>query len=320
MLNSAHRIGQKREVRVLRLITSNSVEELVLARAQRKLEIDGKIIQAGKFDDSTSGEDYEALLVRVQLESRGRADTDVSQAKAFEQNDEEEEDTKEIDDDELNALLARGDNEEEIFAQMDRDREADKLADWRAKGNKGPVPPPLMAESELPPFYRRDIGNELAASDLQNEDEQGRGRRTKTEVKYTDGLTDEQWLNAVDASDDDIDDAVERKRARIDKKSERKRMNEMLEKAEAEGKPLNLSAVKMEVDAAGTGAGTGAGAGGLAVAPKKRGRPSNSATPSVLGDDGAAVSTDRSGLDRADESDRNDAKWKERVMRNKHSC
>lgn len=62
---SAHRIGQKKEVRVLRLISSNTVEELVLARAQAKLEIDGKVIQAGKFDDVTTGAEYEALLVSL---------------------------------------------------------------------------------------------------------------------------------------------------------------------------------------------------------------------------------------------------------------
>jgi len=59
----AHRIGQKKEVRVLRLISSNTVEELVLQRAQQKLEIDGKVIQAGKFDDVTTSTEYEALLV-----------------------------------------------------------------------------------------------------------------------------------------------------------------------------------------------------------------------------------------------------------------
>ena len=47
----------------MRLISSNTVEELVLARAQAKLEIDGKVIQAGKFDDVTTGAEYEALLV-----------------------------------------------------------------------------------------------------------------------------------------------------------------------------------------------------------------------------------------------------------------
>lgn len=48
---------------MLRLISSATVEELVLSRAQRKLEIDGKVIQAGKFDDVTTSTEYEELLV-----------------------------------------------------------------------------------------------------------------------------------------------------------------------------------------------------------------------------------------------------------------
>ncbi|KAG5880736.1 hypothetical protein JTB14_009146 [Gonioctena quinquepunctata] len=43
----AHRIGQKNEVRVLRLMTVNSVEERILAAAKYKLTMDEKVIQAG---------------------------------------------------------------------------------------------------------------------------------------------------------------------------------------------------------------------------------------------------------------------------------
>ncbi|EIW73270.1 hypothetical protein TREMEDRAFT_24951 [Tremella mesenterica DSM 1558] len=251
----AHRIGQKKEVRVLRLISSGTVEELVLQRAQQKLEIDGKVIQAGKFDDVTTGAEYEALL-----------------AKAFEANaDDDNEETNELDDDELNELLARGDQELGIFTEMDKEREREKLEHWRAEGNKGPLPPPLMQDSELPPFYRRDIGDELAAQ-VAAEEESGRGRRAKAEVKYTDGLTDEQWLNAVDASDDDVDEAVGRKRARIEKRAERKRINEMLAQAELEGKPLNSSSIKSTSPPV------------TKTGMKKRGRPSHSATPSVVED------------------------------------
>lgn len=50
----AHRIGQQREVRVLRLITVNSIEEKILAAARFKLNIDEKVIQAGKFDQRTT--------------------------------------------------------------------------------------------------------------------------------------------------------------------------------------------------------------------------------------------------------------------------
>lgn len=45
----AHRIGQQNEVRVLRLMTVNSVEERILAAARYKLNMDEKVIQAGKF-------------------------------------------------------------------------------------------------------------------------------------------------------------------------------------------------------------------------------------------------------------------------------
>lgn len=255
----AHRIGQKKEVRVLRLISTNTVEELVLQRAQQKLEIDGKVIQAGKFDDVTTGAEYEALL-----------------AKAFEAQEDDNEETNELDDDEINELLARGDHELEIFTQMDKERVVNQTAQWKAEGNKGPLPPPLMQESELPPFYRRDIGDELAVQ-AANEEEQGRGRRAKADVRYTDGLTDEQWLNAMDASDDDVEEAADRKRRRQDKRAERKRMNEMLAQAEAEGKPL--TAVNLTVNEASPPPSAKAGSA------KKRGRPSKSATPSVLGDD-----------------------------------
>merc|ERR1712168_1350468 len=58
----AHRIGQKNEVRVLRLNTVNSVEERILAAARYKLNVDEKVIQAGKFDNkSTSAERREML-------------------------------------------------------------------------------------------------------------------------------------------------------------------------------------------------------------------------------------------------------------------
>lgn len=255
----AHRIGQKKEVRVLRLISSGTVEELVLQRAQAKLEIDGKVIQAGKFDEVTTGAEYEAYL-----------------AKAFEAvADDDEEETNELDDEELNELLARGDHELEIFARMDKERQERKLAEWKESGGKGPLPPVLMQESELPPFYRRDIGQEMAEQAVLKDDE-GRGRRAKADVRYTDGLTDDQFINALEDSDDDVDAAAERKRARAERKAERKRQNEVLAQAEAEGKPLSSVITTLKAEAA-------------EVTKKKRGRPSKSATPG-LGDETPQVS------------------------------
>lgn len=181
---------------------------------------------------------------------------------------------------------------------MDKERKAAKLADWKASGNAGPAPPPLMEHMELNEQYRRDLGAELAAAAVVNPDDEGRGRRTKTEVKYSDGLTDEQWANAVDASDDDVDEAVQRKRSRIQARRERLAMGAAAEEAEAEGKPFAASGIKMKgLLGAGAGAGTdGEGpetpTGSRAGKGKKRARPSESATPSVQGDDASGVSLD----------------------------
>lgn len=58
----AHRIGQQNEVRVLRLMTVNSVEERILAAARYKLNVDEKVIQAGMFDQKSTGTERRQFL------------------------------------------------------------------------------------------------------------------------------------------------------------------------------------------------------------------------------------------------------------------
>ena len=60
----AHRIGQKMEVRVLRLITASPIEEKILATANEKLDQEAKFIEAGKFNQtSDASERREVLLI-----------------------------------------------------------------------------------------------------------------------------------------------------------------------------------------------------------------------------------------------------------------
>lgn len=63
----AHRIGQKNEVRVLRLMTVNSVEEKILAAARYKLNVDEKVIQAGMFDQKSTGFERRQMLHQILL-------------------------------------------------------------------------------------------------------------------------------------------------------------------------------------------------------------------------------------------------------------
>ncbi|KAH9409281.1 Transcription activator BRG1 [Tyrophagus putrescentiae] len=173
----AHRIGQKNEVRVLRLVTVNSVEERILAAAKYKLNLDEKVIQAGMFDQKSTGTERKQML------------------QAILQNDEgdEEDDENEVPDDEtINQMIARSEEEFELFQKMDIDRR-------REESRAAKRMPRLMEESELPSWLLKD---ESEVERLTTEEEEdkifGRGSRQRKDVDYSDSLTEKQWLKAIE--------------------------------------------------------------------------------------------------------------------------
>lgn len=199
----AHRIGQTKEVRILRLITEKSIEENILARAQEKLDLDGKVIQAGRFDNKSTNEEREMLL-RALFESREEGT----------ESDEEEE----MDDDELNEILARNDDELTLFKKLDRER------DRESPYGKGKRLPRLITEDELPVIYQ-EKSDLLRKAKQQEEVFLGRGFRERADVVYTDGLTDDQWVAAID-NDEDVEELARVKRERKQKRLENKRKRE----------------------------------------------------------------------------------------------
>jgi ATP-dependent helicase STH1/SNF2 len=197
----AHRIGQTKEVRILRLITEDSVEEAILERAHSKLEIDGKVIQAGKFDQKSTSEEQEAFL-RTLLE-------------AEEVRKEQKDEDDEMDDEELNEILARSAEEQELFKEIDDERNATSMY------GKGRDFDRLFSADELPEEYSRDISEHL---EPQKDIYLGRGARERKIVYYDDGLTEEQWLAAVDNDEVSIEDAMRRKRERLERRAEKVRL------------------------------------------------------------------------------------------------
>ncbi|CAK9437972.1 uncharacterized protein LODBEIA_P23500 [Lodderomyces beijingensis] len=194
----AHRIGQKNEVRILRLITNDSVEEMILERAHQKLEIDGKVIQAGKFDNKSTAEEQEAFLKRLLEADANGGDNDENDS---------------LDDEELNEILARSDEEKELFTAMDKKREAEDPFRGRR----------LIEKDELPSIFTEDISHhfERDTADL--------GRmREKKKVIYDDGLSEAQWLKAMDDDNDTVEAAVERRLARINARKRNKAKREGL--------------------------------------------------------------------------------------------
>lgn len=193
----AHRIGQKNEVRILRLITNDSVEELILERAHQKLEIDGKVIQAGKFDNKSTAEEQEEFLKRL-LDA--------------EQGDRENEESNLLDDDELNEILARSEWERELFSKIDMER----VLEEKQIARSGGYSTRLILREELP----EEITENIAHHFEKDTTELGR-MRDKKRVKYDDGLTEEQWLMAMDDDDDTVEDAVKRKEEKMARRKRR---------------------------------------------------------------------------------------------------
>lgn len=180
----AHRIGQTKEVRILRLITEDSVEEAILDRALSKLEIDGKVIQAGKFDNKSTAEEQEAFL--------------RSLMEAEEQRRENKSEEDEADDDELNDILARNDEEVTIFKKMDEERVAANVKNE----------PRLFSSEELPEIYKQDIKIHLEPP------AEMYGRRERKRIVYEDALSDEQWLQTMQQQEDEEEGGRRSRRAK----------------------------------------------------------------------------------------------------------
>ncbi|THH13199.1 hypothetical protein EW146_g6993 [Bondarzewia mesenterica] len=254
----AHRIGQTKSVRILRFITEKSVEEAMHARARYKLDIDDKVIQAGRFDNKSTQEEQEEILRSI-LEA---------------DQEEENEEAGDMNDEEINAIISRSDEEEKIFADMDLQRERDMAASWKAAGNRGKPPPPLMTLEELPECYRTEEPFE-AKEEL--DESEGRGHRRRTVVNYNDGLDDDQWAMALEEGED-IFELAERNR----EKKDRRATNKLLREVESgTGTPMSDS-------------GRGRGRKGKAKmtedfeptnGKRKRGIKSMSVTPSMQDDD-----------------------------------
>lgn len=167
----AHRIGQQNEVRVLRLMTVNSVEERILAAAKYKLTMDEKVIQAGMFDQKSTGSERHQFLQSIL------------------HNDEEDEEENEVPDDEtVNQMVARNEDEFQLFQKMDMERKAEE----EKLGVHGKSR--LIQEKELPDWLIKEDDEVETWSYDDPEALLGRGTRQRKEVDYADSLTEKEWL------------------------------------------------------------------------------------------------------------------------------
>ncbi|KAF8401562.1 hypothetical protein HHK36_012504 [Tetracentron sinense] len=190
----AHRIGQKRDVLVLRLETVRTVEEQVRAAAEHKLGVANQSITAGFFDNNTSAEDRREYLESLLRECK------------------KEEAAPVLDDDSLNDLLARSESEIDIFESIDKQRRKEEMAAWQKlvqgqdKDCSLPLPSMpsrLVTDDDLNAFCKAmqiyEVSN-VGAAKRKSEylggldtQQYGRGKRAREVRSYEDKWTEEEF-------------------------------------------------------------------------------------------------------------------------------
>jgi ATP-dependent helicase STH1/SNF2 len=187
----AHRIGQTKKVSVLRLVTSGTVEERIHEVAQKKQSEEARVIKAGLFNQKSTHHDRHEMLQQLLKSKSEVGEMDVP-------NDEQ-----------LNHIVARDENEFELFEKMDRERDEAERKYWESLGK--PVPARLMTEDELPDWLKSDdkVLEELEQEDVANF---GRGKRSRGIVKYNVDripLDSDDELDFGDGGDEILDEEDE---------------------------------------------------------------------------------------------------------------
>ena len=188
-------ISFRKQVRVLRLITNTPVEEKMLLRARSKLGMEKVVIQGGGFGSAANNakkrETNSEVIREILRESKEMIKSGGDEIP---------------DNDEINRILCRGDDEMEVFKRLD-------VEILQENGNKSP----LMSKDEIPRWVvEGSIQAHNQASVPQSLNLVIEGKRQRKNMFYGDVLTETEWDRLRDrgASEEEIQEAIRRKRER----------------------------------------------------------------------------------------------------------
>eukprot|EP00986_Skeletonema_menzelii_P008839 scaffold3857_cov140-Skeletonema_menzelii.AAC.1 len=194
----AHRIGQRKDVRVFRIITQTPVEEKILSRATEKLQMNELVVEAGKFDKSgQEGGQENSSLERLKMMELLLTDFDQNQntqgnataEEDFEKStddgeDDEEEDTTDL----LNEMISSNDDDYKLYCKMDMENtnapalynDIESVPDWILYPNGKPEKEAMEVDTFVPgqPLPKR--------------------RAAAGDIVYDDGLTEKQFCRMMD--------------------------------------------------------------------------------------------------------------------------
>jgi len=224
----AHRIGQRSDVSVFRLVTNSPVEEKILSRATEKLNMSELVVEAGQFDKRSVENDnslerkrmMEVLLTDFESnanknESGGNkaaedkaseltGSDDGSMDGDGDDDDENSDDSKEED---LNDLLSNNENDYQLYKSLDKLNANANMVDTSL----------FTSEADIPDWIKYPSGKKDAA--LQDTLMADSGPRKRKEVVYDDGLTEKQFLRMMDKQYDNAEASRKEEKAGKKRKS-----------------------------------------------------------------------------------------------------
>jgi Bromodomain/Snf2-ATP coupling, chromatin remodelling complex len=184
----AHRIGQRSDVSVFRLVTYSPVEEKILSRATEKMNVSQLVVESGKFNKDSV--DSDNSLERKRLMEILLTDFDTAQPKAATEksgSDDEDDDgagSVSSDKEDLNELLSNNEADFQLYSEYDQ-----KIA------VEGGGPAPLFSsEKDVPDWirYPQATGRQSVFTAASEES------RKRKEVSYDDGMTEKQFMRLMD--------------------------------------------------------------------------------------------------------------------------
>lgn len=194
-MDRAHRIGQKKQVKVFRFVTDNSVEEKILERATQKLKLDQLVIQQGRASSKkkdNKNDSKDALLSMIQHGAVDVFQSNDSSAVTSSKGTPKPDDLKDKDEDiDLDALLAHSEDKTKNlnakYATLGLDQlqkfSQDSAYEWDGKNFKKKIEKDIINPLFIPPTKRERTANANYSVDNYYKDVLNTGRANQYTVQ-----------------------------------------------------------------------------------------------------------------------------------------
>lgn len=201
----AHRIGQRSDVSVFRLVTYSPVEEKILSRATEKLNMSELVVEAGQFDKRSVENDnslerkkmMEVLLTdfstNTSKANEEKATSEMTGSDIGEEDDDDDDNGSEEDKEEdLNDLLSNNENDYQLYRSFDKQQHNAMLSVDTSL---------FISDDEVPDWIKYPTKNKKNVA-LHSDPLADSGSRKRKEVLYDDGLTEKQFMRMMDSQFD----------------------------------------------------------------------------------------------------------------------